>query len=167
MRQLFYAANGHMPTTAALTKVTTGTAIKTLLQIAVPSSARDFYLVEWGISFDGSSAATPIEVEALETDVGATITQFVAADLQPYNNNGTATSGALIASTTQSGFTATAEGSITTTRYADLQLVAPSNQYVKQYPLGSEFVMRQGKFFRIRVTAPAAVNAYAYAIWSE
>lgn len=167
MRQMFFAGNGHMPTTAAYTKVATGTAIKTMLQLAVPSSAKPFYIVEYGISFDGSAAATPIEVEALETDVGATITQYVAADLMPYQGDTSSTSSADISSTTKSGFTATAEGTITATRYADLQLVAPTNQYVMQFPLGNEFIVRQGKFFRIRVTAASSVNAYCYVKWAE
>lgn len=168
MRQLFFAANGAMPTTAALVKVATGTSIKTLLQIAPPSSGgRELYVVEWGISFDGSAAATPIECELLETDVAATVTAHVAAGIQPYNNNRSANPSQVTLGTSATGYTATVEGSITTTRYADVQLVAPSNQYVKQWPMGNEFVVGVGKFLRVRVTAAASVNAYCYVIWNE
>ena len=66
--------------------------------------------------------------------------------------------------TTSTGYTATAEGTITATRVFDAQLIAPTNQYVKQFPLGLEPVIQISKFARIRVTAAAAVNAYAYMI---
>ena len=165
MRQLFTTFNGAMPTTAALTKVTTGTAIKTMLQIA--PNTREIYVLEWGISFDGSAAATPIQCELIETDVAATVTAAVAAGVQPFNNNRAAAASTVSLGTTATGYTATAEGTITATRYGDLQLVAPSNQYIKQFPLGNEFVVGAGKFLRVRVTAAAAVNAYCYVIWGE
>lgn len=49
----------------------------------------------------------------------------------------------------------------------DVQLIAPTSQYVKQFPLGREPEVPVSKFLRVRVTAPAAVNAYAYVIWEE
>jgi hypothetical protein len=49
----------------------------------------------------------------------------------------------------------------------DAQLVAPTGQYVKQFPLGREPFVPVSHFLRLRVTAPAAVNALAYIIWSE
>jgi len=45
-----------------------------------------------------------------------------------------------------------------------VQLVAPTNQYVKQFPLGREPMFKASEFLRIRVTAGAAVNAYCYVI---
>lgn len=168
MATLYFAANGAMPTTAALSSITTGTAIKTLLQIA-PSATRPIKVVEWGISFDGSAAATPIKCELVQTDVAATVTAFAnsTADVQPYDDPNGPKSTVTLGSTTGSGFTATAEGTITATRYGDLQLIAPTNQYVKQWPLGREFQVPVSKFLRVRVTAGAAVNAYCYVIWEE
>ena len=165
MATLYWAANGAAPTTAALVAVTTGTAIKTLLQVA-PSTTRPIKVVEWGISFDGSSAATPIKCELIQTDVAATVTAHVAAGVQPYDDpNGPASTVTL--STTATGYTATAEGTITATRYGDLQFIAPTGQYVKQYPLGREWQVPVSKFLRIRVTAGAAVNAYCYVVFEE
>ena len=46
----------------------------------------------------------------------------------------------------------------------DAQLIAPTNQYIKQFPLGREPKCIIGNSVRIRVTALAAVNAYAYMI---
>lgn len=169
---LYFVANGPMPTTAAQAVVTTGTAIKTLLQIKLGGSTNQVgKIVEWGISFDGYAAAQPIKCELLSTDgVKATITEFVAADIINLGdpNAGAVTDDfplAFTAAGDESGYTATAEGSITSTRMFDVQLVAPTNQYVKQFPLGREPCFKASEFVRVRVTATAAVNAYCYIIF--
>lgn len=166
MERLFIAANGAMPTTAALSSVTTGTAIKTMLQIATPSTT-PITVVEWGISFDGSAAATPIKCELIQTDVAATVTAHVAAGVQPYTDP-SLTASLMTLGTTATGYTGSSEGSTTATRFIDgPQLIAPTNQYVKQWPLGRDPIIPVSKFLRVRVTAAAAVNAYCYIIWSE
>lgn len=169
---LYFIANGPMPTTAAQAAVTTGTAIKTLLQAKLGGSTNMVgRVVEWGISFDGSAAATPIKCELLTTGtVAATVTEFVAADIINLTdpNAGAVTDDfplAFTAAGDESGYTATAEGTITATRMFDVQLVAPTNQYVKQFPLGREPTFKASEFLRIRVTAGAAVNAYCYIIF--
>lgn len=162
---LYLIANGPMPTTAAQAVVTTGTAIKTLLQVK-PGATVVAKIKEWGISFDGSAAATPIKCELLQTDVAATVTASAAADITKFDANalmgGDPTTALFAVGTTSTGYTATAEGSITAVRMFDAQLVAPTNQYVKQFPLGLEPIIEASKFGRIRVTAGAAVNAYCY-----
>lgn len=165
---LYLIANGPSPTTAAQVPVTTGTAIKTLLQVKASATVM-FRIVEWGVSFDGSAAATPIKVELLETGtVAATVTAHVAAGIVALDaaalHGGDPTTNLLPVGTTSTGYTATAEGTITATRVFDAQLVAPTNQYVKQFPLGREPIVNLSSFARIRVTAGAAVNAYAYMI---
>jgi hypothetical protein len=154
-----------MPTTAALTPVTTGTAVKTLLQVATPST-KAIKVVEWGISFDGSAAATPIRCELIQTDVAATVTAHVSAGVQPYND-ANAPASLVTLGTSATGYTASAEGSITATRWGDLQLIAPTTSYVKMWPLGREFAVPISKFLRVRVTAGTAVLAYTYIVWSE
>ena len=154
--------NGPMPTTAAQAPVTTGTAIKTLLQLKPFNQAK---IVGWGISFDGSSAATPIKCELLETGtVFATVT--ASADADCVKMEGTDQAAASVAGltlgTAATGYTASAEGSIVATRMFDAQLVAPTNQYIYQFPLGQEPVMVIGNATRIRVTAGAAVNAICW-----
>lgn len=158
---LYWAHNGAAPTTAAAVKVTTGTSIKTLLQVATGANV-PIAVVEWGISFDGAAAATPITVELIQTDVAATVSSFT-----PQNYDNYATVSQCPGGTALTGYTSTSEGTITATRYGDLQLIAPTNQYVKQWPLGREFDMPVSRFLRIRVTAAAAVNAYCYIIWQE
>ncbi len=156
-----------MQTTAAQAAVTTGTAIKTMLQVK-PSATVIAKVVEWGISFDGSAAATPIKCELIETDVAATVTATAAADITKLDGSalsgGDPTTNLIQVGTTATGYTATAEGTITAVRDFDFQFVAPTNQYVKQFPLGREPVIQVNKFARIRVTAGAAVNAYCYMV---
>lgn len=164
---LFLIANGPMQTTAAFAKVATGTAIKTMLQVKA-SATIVAKIVEWGISFDGSAAATPIACELIETDVAATVTASVAADITKLDAaalaGGDPTTNLIQVGTTSTGYTASGEGSITTVRNLDIQLIAPSNQYVKQFPLGREPIIQVGKFGRVRVTAGTSVNAYCYMV---
>jgi len=165
---LYLVANGPMPTTAAFASVTTGTAIKTMLQLK-PASGVDLIIAEWGISFDGYAAASPGKVELIETDVAATVTASAAADITKYNNpDGPAANTALVSlGTTATGYTASGEGSITAVRNLDgPQFLAPSTQsFVKQFPLGREPVIKAGQFGRIRVTFGAAVNCYCYILF--
>lgn len=156
--------NGVMPTTAALVPVTTGTAIKTLLQIKplVPLK-----IVEWGISFDGFAAALPIRVELIETDVAATVTALADADITKSGQvaDGVAASLAMTLGTSATGCTSSNEGSTTASRNLDPTLfLPPTGPFIKQFPLGREPVIQVAKFARIRVTAGTAVNAYCYII---
>jgi hypothetical protein len=165
---LYLIANGPMPTTAAQVPVATGTSIKTLLQVKA-SATNPLLIVEWGISFDGSAAAVPIKCELLETDVAATVTAAAAADITKLDplalaQTGDQTTNIIPVGTTSTGYTASGEGSITAVRMFDVQLIAPTNQYVKQFPLGREPVIAISKFGRIRVTAPVTVNAYCYMV---
>lgn len=168
---LYMMFNGPMPTTAVVAPVTTGTAIKTMLQVKLGGSTNQTArVVEWGISLDGSAAATPGKVELLTTGtVKATITEFVAADIiNILDPNAAAVTDdfpfAFTAAGDESGYTATAEGTITATRPFDIQLIAPTNQYVKQFPLGREPVFRADEYLRIRVHFGSAVNALCYVV---
>jgi hypothetical protein len=164
-RPLYRVTNGPSPTTAPTAKVTTGTSTKTLLQLLHPSA--QLTIVEWGISFDGSSAATPIQCELIHTTtVAATVTAYVANDVTLFSNPTGNTPG-LTLSTSGSGYTATAEGSVVApVRVGDYQQVAPTNQYVKQFPLDQEFVIPAAGVGRIRVTAGTAVNAVCYCVFA-
>lgn len=157
--------NGPMVTAAAPAAVATGTAIKTLLQLK-PAAA--IQVVAWGISLDGVAAATPGKVELVETDVAATVTAFVAADVQPHSDPNAAANSAgaggipLNLGTTASGYTATAEGTILAARMGDVQLVAPTGGYSREFSLGREFEVAAGKFLRVRATFAATVNALCW-----
>ena len=159
---LYFVVNGPGPTTAAQAPVTTGTAIKTMLQVR---AVKSLFIKEWGISFDGIAAATPIRCELLSTGtVFATVVAHTDADITIVRSKGMAAAAAagLTLSTTGTGYSASAEGTVTATDMFDVQFVSPTNQYVKQFPLGTEPEIAIGDSLRIRVTAAAAVNAYAY-----
>lgn len=162
----FLLANGPMQTTAAFAKVATGTSIKTLLQVKPLIPMR---IVEWGCSYDGAAAATPGQVELVETGtVFGTVTAYVAADITQYdaeallfNSNTTFFS----LGTSASGYTCTSEGSIIAARnLGGPQLEAPTNQIIEQFPLGYRPLVQPNNALRIRVTFGTTVNAYAYVI---
>jgi hypothetical protein len=157
-----------MQTTAGFAALATGAVIKTLLQFK-PSATIAAKIIEWGISFDGSAAATPGKVELIETDVAATVTASVANDITKVDGEalggGDPTTNLIQVGTTATGYNASAEGSITAVRNLDApQFIAPTNQFIKQFPLGREPVVQINKFGRIRVTFGAGVNAFAYMI---
>ncbi len=161
---LYTIYNGPMPTTASFAAVTTGTAIKTLLQLKPFNVVK---IVEWGISFDGSAAATPIEAELLDTGtVFATVTASADADIMKFDGaeGAVASIAGLTLGTTATGYTSTGEGTITAVKLFDTQFIAPTNQYVKQFPLGREPKCIIGNSVRIRVKAGTAVNAICYMV---
>ena len=166
---LYLLQNGAAGTTAAPVAVTTGTAIKTMLQFK-PSATIVAKIVEWGISFDGSAAATPGKIELMESDVAATVTAHAAADITKYDSDalsgGDPTTNLIQVGTSSTGYTASAEGTTTVSRVFDLQFLPPTGPYVKQFPLGREPVLQVSKFARIRVTFGTAINAYCYMIVS-
>jgi len=157
-----------MQTTAAFAPVTTGTAIKTMLQFK-PSATIAAKIVEWGISFDGFAAALPGRVELIESNVAATVTATATADITKLDADaiagGDPVTNLIQVGTTSTGYTASAEGSTTTVRNLHApQFIAPTTQYNFQFPLGREPVLQVGLFARIRVTFGTAVNCYCYMI---
>lgn len=160
--------NGPSPTTAAQVPVTTGTALKTLLQIQA-SATLGLHIVEWGISFDGAALGAGIKCELVEQDAAATVTAHVTAGIVRLDaeaiQGGDPVTNLILVGATATGYTASGEGSPTLSRMFDAQLVDPAVGYVMQFPLGERPYIRPGTFFtKIRVTAPVAVNAYCYAV---
>lgn len=168
----YLIANGPMPTTAARAAVTTGTAIKTMLQVK-PSATLAARIIQWGYSLDSSAAATSAKIELIETDVAATVTASVANDIVKWDAmaliGGDPTTNLIQVGTTSTGYTASGEGTITAIRDLDLpQFVTTSTSFAvswaSQFPLGREPIIQINKFARIRVTFGTAVNMYCYMI---
>jgi hypothetical protein len=163
--------NGPMPTTAAQAAVTTGTAIKTMLQVATPST-RQCQLIAWGFSVDDPPGADAV-VELLQTDVAATVTAHVAAGIQPLDPNAPAS--LLVGGTALTGYTATAEGSITATRVFDVVSLssvsaeaAPAMQYAYQWMPDERPIIAVSRFLRVRATTPTtAVDLRCWLVWDE
>jgi hypothetical protein len=166
MAKTYQVHNYAQPTTAAPAPVTTGTAIKTLLQIATPST-EDLTVIAWGIDFDGTAAAAPIKVELIDTDVAATVTAHVASGIVKWNAPNDP--GSLVTlGTTATGYTATAEGTVgATSRLLAFRQVPPNGGYEYEFPLDVRPKVAISRFLRIRVTAAAAVNASCWVRWTE
>lgn len=168
MGSLYKIWNAPMPTTAGLAEVTTGTAIKTMLQVlgAVP-----FKVKEWGWMGDGFALAAPGIVSLLTTGtVGATVTAHAADGIIKYSdpnapaNTAGATGVPFNLGVTHTGYTASAEGTITATRPFDAWQASPMGVYVKQFPLGQEPMVAVGDFLRIRNTFAAAINVLCFVL---
>jgi hypothetical protein len=167
MALLYRCHNGASAAAAAPVKVATGAAIRTMLQVLHPT--QPLAVVAYGCSFDGTTAAVPVEVELITTGtIAATVTAFVANDVTCYNGqpDPSLIAGGLTLSSSGSGYSASVEGTVVApVRDGDLQLVAPSNQDVYQWPLAQSFWVPVGNVLRVRMTAAATVNAYAWVVF--
>ncbi len=155
----YYIGNHVKNTTAAPTAVTTGTAIKTMLQVKplVPLK-----IVEWGFFFSGAPA--DIKVELVEVDVAATVTALVDADITRLDwiLDGVASSLFMTLGTSATGFTSTVEGTPTVARNLAAPQVTSLKAFVQPFALGEEPTIQTAQFARIRVTAAAAVDMLCY-----
>lgn len=165
MAKVYQAVNGAAGGAAAPVAVTSGTAIKTMIQLST-SANREARVVEWWWEGDASAAATPVKVETFYHSGGAaTVTAFVAGDILKYEAN--APNSQLTLGTTASGYTASAEGTITGARGGTAHFVPPTSGIYMQYPLGREPEIPVSQFMRIRNTAGTAVNVYCGVAWEE
>lgn len=167
---VYTAWNGPMPTTAAQASASTGTAIKTLLQIAPPST-RTITVLAWGYSIDTPQAAAGT-IELLETDVAATVTAHVAAGVQPTTSGNPASLVTL--GTGATGYTATVEGAITATRVFDAMKhnsggsgAAPITKYSYDWTPLRAPVVGASKFLRVRATMGTSTGALVWVCWAE
>lgn len=160
MAKLYTVLNGAVSGAAAAVAVTTGTAVKTLIQLSTSANTA-IRVKQWWTEFDGSTAATPIKVELLRHASGAaTVTAYAAADIAKVNDPNAPASD-LALSTSASGYTASVEGTMVTVTDLETHFVPPTGGILIQYPLGQEPEIAVSTFLRLRVTAGAAVNAYA------
>jgi hypothetical protein len=163
MANQYWVANGAIPTTASQVAVACTTNIQTLLELATPATT-EAIIKAWGISFDASAAAVPgiIELFGTTVTVGAGGTAVVA---HKYGNPG-GVAAAVTCKFSPTGSPLT-EGTVANYRAFDVQHVAPTNQYVYQWPLGCEPRAAVSTFVRVRVKFAAAVNAICWIQWEE
>jgi hypothetical protein len=162
--------NGPMPTTAAQQSVTTGTAIKTMLQLSTPAT-RQLQVISWGYSIDDYPGADSV-IELLQTDVAATVTAHVASGVQPLDPNAPAS--LLTLGVSNTGYTSSAEGSTTATRVFDAVSIDTTNSsnapmsYSYQFMPDERPIVAVSKFLRIRATTPTtAVDMRCWVVWDE
>jgi hypothetical protein len=148
--------------TAAPVMVATGTTLKTMLQV---KPTTNIAIIEWGYSFDVVPTAV-VKVELLTTGtINATVVAFAAGDVAKYDDAGEPVS-AINLATSGSGYTASAEGTITATRLLGYQS-SWAQQYEKQFPLDREPNCIANDILRIRMTTATTINASCYIVFEE
>lgn len=164
MSAIYRIWNGPAPTTASQVAVTTGTAIKTMLQVK-GVTALMMNVKAWGLSLDGAAAAAGLEWELIETGtVFATVTAHVAAGIVAVNAQAVATVSTTYfdVGTAATGFTGSAEGTITASRVVDGAFVQPTGERSWEFSLGNGRIVSAVSSLRLRVKAAAAVNALCW-----
>jgi len=165
MAKVYGVTNGASPTTASTVAVTTGTGVKTMIQLNTSANS-EARVVEWWWEGDGSAAATPGKIELLFHATGAaTVTAYAAADIKKYEPNARASNVTL--GTANSGYTASVEGTPATPSGVFAHFVPPTSGIYIQYPLGREPEMAASTFLRLRNNLATAVNAYCGLAWEE
>lgn len=162
--------NDAMATTAAMRKVATGTAIRTMLQISPPST-RMMIPWAWGFNLDSAQSG---RVELIQTDVGATVlTAHVASGVQPLDPNapaslmtlGTGNTGYMV-----SGGSAPTEGSTTASRTLDqVEMITGDTDllYGKVFTPAERIIVATSKFLRVRATFGTTTNMTCWIVWDE
>jgi hypothetical protein len=130
-------------------------------------------IISWGFTTDAAPATTGVGVwELIDTDVGATVTAHVAAGCPNITNPG-GTASKLTMGTEATGYTATAEDTVTAARLLDAREVdgvsngASGNHYSYQFMPDERPLVAVSKFLRVRCTYSAAVNALCWVVWDE
>lgn len=131
-------------------KIPTGTALKTLVQLAAPANQK-VAVKEISISFDGTSnTATPIYVEVVrQTSAGTFTNTTTLRKTDPDNQEAIQT-------------TCKDTAAVEPTDAGDVpmaELVHPQTGFLWQAPYGGELLVPGGGRLGIRVTAGANVNA--------
>jgi hypothetical protein len=117
-------------------------------------------IIEWGVTFDGTSAtAEPVVVD---------VVRITAAD----GTSSTATEKAWDPDNPTSNSTATHSYTAEPTKESQPLAkyeVPPTSGMVLQYPLGREIVLDNATTSAVGIvcTAPATVNVLAYIVWEE
>jgi hypothetical protein len=150
--------------TAPLAGVATNatTTVKTMLQVKAGTSK--IRVIEWGYRFLAAPTA-PVHMELLET--GTVFATVTTGNILAYNDS-TGPASLCTTGTAATGFTATAEGTITATRlFADTLDVG--TYFSQQFPLGREPEINAASCLRIRATptTAAATTVICYVCWEE
>ncbi len=162
--------NFAMPTASAPSGVATANGLKTMLQIAAPST-RALEIVSWGYSVSVTPPGIST-IELIQTDVAATVTAHVANGIITLDPNGTASLVTL--GTSATGYTAVAEGTVAATRLFDINQLgaaagnndlSPDMQFM---PDKERWIVAPGKFLRIRTTFTSTSPLFmCWAVWNE
>ncbi len=136
---------------------------KTMLQIKAGSAK--FRIIEWGYSFPTVPVA-PVQMELIET--GTVFATVTLGEILRYGDVTGPASQTATPGTASTGFSASAEGTITASRLLAQEFdLGP--YFKQQFPLGREPEINAGSAARIRATpgSAAAVPVVCYAIIEE
>ena len=139
--------------------VATGTATKTVLQVATPSTT-DIRILGWGVSLDATSG-TPGVCTLVSVDVAATVTALTPE----LWSSPVAPASLCVGGTSATGYNGSAEGSIGASRIFDSQHVSPAGGYSIWFP--NPPTVAASKFLRIRTLFPVTANVIPWIVWEE
>lgn len=146
-------------------EVQTGTALKTVLQVATPSTT-DIRIHGWGLSFKGVVATgTPGECHLIDTDVAATVT-----DLTPgkWESQMAPASLCIGSAGNKTGYNASAEGTITGVgAVIDPQEIHPQTGYGVWFPEGRRPKVAVSRFLRLRTLFAVDVACLPWVVFEE
>ena len=166
MAGLYIAYNAAFDATTGVTAGTSyATGAKCAIQLATPTTVQ-LRIVEYGISFNGSAAATPATVTLAQAGAASTMsTAHSTSTVVAIGDNSKTSS--LTMSTTATGYGNGAITTNTTSKMFDAQFIAPTTQFVKQWPLGREPILPASAFCQLRINTSATVSALAYIVFEE
>jgi hypothetical protein len=159
-----YIASPHTAA-GALTRVATGTALKTLLQIGVPAN-QPINILGWGCSFRGVAAADPPgELYLLDSDVAATVTSLTPDQWRIP----TGIASKSVGGTAATGYNASVEGTITASRIIDPQQVHPQTGYAVWFLPGMQprVESSSARFLRLRANFSVNIDGVPWIVWDE
>lgn len=128
---------------------------KVAFELSTPATLDGVKVVEWSLTFDGTSAsAVPVAVDWIQTTGSSTGGAYVPLKI-----------GTTVAAATYARTAATVGAGVTS--YFPYN-VPPTSGIVVQAPLGREpITLLASQFWALRVIAPATVNANGYVIFEE
>jgi hypothetical protein len=143
-----------VPTTAAMVRIATGTAIKTHLQLTAPSNA-DLTIVSWGVSLE----ATPSAFVVAELIHTTTVAGTGMTAVTPSNLRGSTASAAT------AGFGPSAEGTVVATTRTFGSAIMTSSYFEHEWSLGREPLLEASQVLRIRLTTATTANALCWIVY--
>lgn len=144
-------------------QVSTTTSLKTLLQVATPSTTR-IRVYAWGISFEGvTSTSTPVQTVLTDTNVAASVTTLTP---DPWESS-EAPASLCVGGASATGSNASAEGTITNAKLLDAQLIHPQSGYSIWFPENARPLIAVSRFLRIRTTAGTSIDTIPWILYGE
>jgi hypothetical protein len=148
--------------TVAFSGITSGTALKTLVQLAASSTVRN-EVIEWSVSFNGTNASAVPALVQLNRQTSAGTGGVAATELQQDLADGVATSVGL---TGPLAAVWTGEPTAGSILYSDYYTPVGLGPFI-QYPLGRGIIIPVSGRLGITVTAAVAVNCAGHIVWYE